>query len=277
MELVIIGGGPVGMWAALQYRFRHPTAEITVYEKRRDRTRKHTVHVDEYSTMLYNAIPLPLLEEMLGQTVSRNVFTSHEIQLFELERRLQRLLLASNVRLRRKEVKCIAQIEKRHPHGHHIVIADGRNSRFRRQYFGDDDKALITQDLQHVVKISEQTEVNLPDHTCKQVGPTEYLVFLRKDETEANLKLSPNVKTHAFTLQCYMARSCVKQYKRYQMYLLGDAAIGLPFFRSLNVGMINASLWAMHPEAYKTVQPLRGMWEMVKSNVKHTVFNLFMA
>lgn len=270
MELVIIGAGPVGLWTALQYKYRNPRAIITLYEKRKQYTRKHTVHVDEYSMFLYNSVPLNVLGHVMGLNVDHNYFTTHEIQLYQLERNLRRILIQMGVRFQHKHITHLEYLERKHPQCKLLVVADGSHSTIRQRLWGPDPETLIKQDLQHVVKLTGLTSRPNVSHVCKQVGAKEWLVF-----TEEEVKVPSTVQVHRFQLQCYMAKSTYTRYKHFHVYLLGDAAIGLPFFRSLNVGLINASLWAMHPGAYRTIHPLRGTWEMVKAHVKNTIFNTF--
>ena len=45
-ELVCIGGGPVGIWTAIQIKKRKPQTDITIYERFETYQRSHVLHLD---------------------------------------------------------------------------------------------------------------------------------------------------------------------------------------------------------------------------------------
>lgn len=63
-NVVIIGGGPVGLYAALKIKITFPNTNITLYEKRQKYTRKQILIITKESTKRF---PKILLSELWGK------------------------------------------------------------------------------------------------------------------------------------------------------------------------------------------------------------------
>jgi 2-polyprenyl-6-methoxyphenol hydroxylase-like FAD-dependent oxidoreductase len=52
-NIVIVGGGPVGLWTAIQLKRRRPDLEIRIYERYETYQRSHVLRLEHLSMLLY--------------------------------------------------------------------------------------------------------------------------------------------------------------------------------------------------------------------------------
>jgi len=52
-DVVIIGGGPVGLWTAVQVKKRQPDAHVRVYERYGAYQRSHILRLENFSMNVY--------------------------------------------------------------------------------------------------------------------------------------------------------------------------------------------------------------------------------
>ena len=89
-------------------------------------------------------------------------------------------------------------------------------------------------------------------------------------------------KLSKLTLSLYRAKKFSKTQQKKNWYLVGDAAMGVPYFRSLNAGMIIGSQlgyivtrdsWSNRTKkrAYNACQPLDIAWEFTSASAKNTI------
>ena len=316
-EFVIIGGGPVGLWTAIQLKKRNKSNKVTIYERHDVYQRAHVLRLDHWSMILYNKmkndeLEKEFIEEVTGlsQTQMMIGFTDTLfIRTNDFEKALKNYSLKLGVDIIKKRIKSPEEVEELHPHCKYFIAADGAKSLMRLKLLGADsvdfeemqriielkfevknetkkskDKDLSS--LLSLVKLNyknyflsfeyvgefngENTPITtrvflnadefnkIPDATfnnpiyykdlaenidCKNtlINIDNYLNF-RKNIHLDNIDLE-SLKITKLILSVYAAKKFVihKEEKDIAWFLTGDAAIGVPYFRALNSGMMLSS------------------------------------
>lgn len=308
-DIVIVGGGPVGLWTAIQLKKRLGGAEVLVYERHEVYQRSHVLRLDHWSLMLYAATAHDspeqvFLREVTGRSVSglRARFAkSLYIRTNDFEAALAQYAGALGVDVRRARIDNAAHVQALHPSCRVFIAADGAHSPLRTELFGAE--ALESASLQHVVEVkceehatsvargqrlgtAELWQLNRSlQHTAAEyVGraregsvPVTLRLFLEKDEyaqlpamsfrAPASLEtpgLPDAVRKDILTyldaraalgaqyqegsarltkleLSLYASRRFATFKGNTAWFLVGDAALGVPYFRALNSGLMLAS------------------------------------
>jgi 2-polyprenyl-6-methoxyphenol hydroxylase-like FAD-dependent oxidoreductase len=263
----IIGGGPVGLYTALNLSLStNHYFWITVYEKRSEYTRQQTV-----------------------------LFQSIKIKLCELETQLKNeCLKQKNIRFIEKEVLDLAEIEDQL-----VVIANGTKSKFR----GED----LQQDRKHFLALTlkiKQTEPILPFSTSdlycflklmeqpgfETEGSSITLILQLQDnnlEGKYNEENCPscllryvyaycrskrvdckNIEISCYGLSTQIAKKMVFRRQNKLCFLVGDAAVSLPFFRGVSFGFKSAKalVYCLVKNKIKNYQSQVEKWVQKETN-----------
>jgi 2-polyprenyl-6-methoxyphenol hydroxylase-like FAD-dependent oxidoreductase len=308
-ELVCIGGGPVGIWTAIQIKKRNPKTNITIYERFETYQRSHVLRLDYWSLTLYakvlgDSFEKDFLKEVANTTMNKiklNPTKSVFIKTNDLEIALKKYAQNLGINIIYKKVLTIEEVESLHPNCKHFIAADGANSAFRKQLLGEDD--MKKKALQHIIemkysvtnktskiKLNEVFKVNseiefmgfeyvgrfrnnstpisirffidektyelIPGATFKEPLTVEaiknnsnlkeihatistYLNY-RKEKCNDTVDYS-NIKISKLPLYIYAANKFAIERNEKAWFLTGDAALGVPYFRALNSGLMLGS------------------------------------
>ncbi|MBU6235541.1 MAG: hypothetical protein KGQ41_06830 [Alphaproteobacteria bacterium] len=169
-EVVIIGGGPIGCWTALQIKMRNPKARITVYERKARYERDHVLsikkasflqwskggeHNTEFMRAIFGAQAILQIADGKSPNIddipnNRLAYWRHlprilDIRTIDFERILKAECLRQGITHINAEVKSPDDIMAAHPACDTFIAADGAHSKMRTAIFGKD--SLTTRDI----------------------------------------------------------------------------------------------------------------------------------
>ncbi len=291
-SIVFVGGGPVGLWTAIQTKLQSPpNTDIVVLEKHAEYLRSHTLRIDpsSFGKIPENSPLAPLVERWKKM---RYVPTK------EIEGSLQKLAHELGIRTLLRDVKDPMQLSAEFPDARLFVGADGSHSLIRKTIFNDEMQ--YRNDFQYIaelkylasqtrpfskkesLKVSSELQELTSDHVGRAEGnepiPVTCRIFIDektfnelKDEAtfqhplsiedldrKPHLKLAKQIKellqqkkeklgeeiipgTFRATvtrLGSYASKTFVRDMQGRTWALVGDAAFGVPFFRSFNNGIL---------------------------------------
>jgi len=352
-DVVIIGAGPVGLWAAIQLKKRNPRLNVQIYERYTEYKRSHVLKLKYTSMMLYSKkckdpAEAAFYKHVTGKSstqvameaaIGKHVF----IRTNDLEDALKTYAKTLGVNIDYKKIDTPEQVETMHPECKYFIAADGARSAMRDAVMGTD--AVDSYPLQHIVELKYETKgatspLKTADHfrvnkhnsamTFEYVGnekqdktPVSLRFFIDEDTYNAmpeasfkepltldNKNIPPDFakdiaaymsarKTHAnenyikgsekmskLQLSLYKAKKFAVKHGDKNWFLVGDAAMGVPYFRSLNAGMIISSQLGYiltrrilsekaKINAYNTMKPLDIAWEFTVAKGKNTALDAY--
>ncbi len=308
-DIVFVGGGPVGLWTAIQAKKNNAALDITVYERYPEYQRSHVLRLEHVSLLLWakmknDTAEAAFIEDVTGKKKLSQVFAKSAtagavyIATNDLENALKDYAAKLGINVVYKKIESPDEAEALHPECCLFVAADGAHSKMREAVFGKD--ILDETTLQHIVEMKYKADGKAGRLTMAETLKTAKLVksqifeyvgrerngetpvtlrFFVDDDTyakmpEATFKkplahddpqlpatLSEDIKTYMavrrekagenyqqgsdklskLTLSVYKAKKFAANRGQKAWFLAGDAAMGLPYFRSLNAGMIIGS------------------------------------
>lgn len=353
-DVVIVGAGPVGLWAAIQMKKRNPSLRVQMYERYAEYKRSHVLRLEAFSLILYSKMKHDAAEkefftEVVGREYDAALLMKAKKPAFvrtnDLEAALKRYAGKLGVAIAYETVNSPDDVMAWHPECRTFIAADGAHSNMRKAVMGDDDKALDKQDLQYVIEMKYEargsarplgtngmykTNKLMDSMAFEYIGrerdgitPATVRFFVDKDTydamPEASFKspvrlgddgipekfakdvqtlmdvrkrergeeyIEGSAKLSKLALSHYVAKKFATTYKDRAWYLAGDAALGVPYFRSLNAGLIIASQLAgvvTQPHlsarakigAYNIMRPLDALWEVTGAMGKDMALGLY--
>eukprot|EP01117_Protostelium_nocturnum_P003703 TRINITY_DN14984_c0_g1_i1.p1 TRINITY_DN14984_c0_g1~~TRINITY_DN14984_c0_g1_i1.p1 ORF type:complete len:444 (+),score=117.26 TRINITY_DN14984_c0_g1_i1:251-1582(+) len=293
-EVVIVGGGPVGLWTAIITKLRRPVSKIMVLERYEEYKRNHTLILNSMSLptdLWVNAEDRRGYEEFIHLLESLN----KKVKVIDLENKLKNLAEKIGIFIKIFKVEDTSQIFKDYPTAKIIIGADGSHSLVRETHFqisfrktiqpvvqvkydivGEGKPLnLLTQKFptlklmgfgldEHIGRMNEgvttitlmifvdpSTSEKLKEASFK--NPYTFSNSSQMDEALLNsIKIWMRSKQHfngekmipdsekitTFDLASYASDQVYKKENGVHLYLVGDAAFGVPYFRSLNNGLL---------------------------------------
>lgn len=235
VDVVIVGGGPVGLWTAIQLKSKCPNINIQILERYEQYKRTQTLRLDlneitndvvkeklleiarEHDlTQKKNslAIPIQLLEGCfsevardLGIKVKKNVAIVPKTPTVKPpDALLAEVPAGEEVKVEvapaPRQTLTLSQIGEVYPNAKAIIGADGSHSTVREAHFGPEEKMVERQTVQYLAEFKYRAQVK--DAKGKKLKyqteayPTEKLAGFRCDET---IKIDPETDTATITLR----------------------------------------------------------------------------
>ena len=344
--VVVIGGGPVGLWTAIQLKKRQPRALITVYEKYPVYRRSHLLRLQPSSLRRSSCLTGSPAESdfyanLLGNRDGKG-YKPVLVRTLDLEAALKRHAQALGVDIRYEAIKACGDIASFQPDCRTVIGADGAHSLVRREVF--QDRLRFSKELQHIVELKYEVAGKtrplgiltdhyksiklIPCNVFEHIGrerdsltPVTLRFFVSKKIYDAigeatfkspvtindyraklpdafaqsinfyltvrkellgDAPLFSTMKLGKLTLSAYGTQSFAQRVNAVDWFLVGDAALGVPYFRSLNAGLLCASrlaqLCANAPDAVDAYNAYgtRRLWlEYARASVKNLGLKLY--
>lgn len=166
-DIVIVGGGPVGLWTAIQIKKRRPGLDVQVYERYEEYQRSHILKLEHASLMYYSKTRRDTAEqdfwkEVTGKRVAsladefQVAADSVFIRTHDLEKALKHYAGTLGVKVAYETIGDPSALMAKHPECTRFIAADGAHSKMRRALLGDN--AVEDYPLQHVVEIKYEAK-----------------------------------------------------------------------------------------------------------------------
>lgn len=327
-DIVVIGGGPVGLWSAIQLKKRLPGAGVLVYERHEAYQRSHVLRLDHWSLILYAKVSrdqaeTEFLADVTGHSLAgmrTRLAKSLYIRTNDFEAALSRYAQALGIEKRILRVDSPEHARALHPECRLFVAADGSHSALRTALFGSD--ALQTTPLQHVLELKCEEQLSPEQERAPRLDTaelwqlnrslghtaTEYVGRARGGKAPATLRVFLDAEEYAqlpemsfknpfllgqpglpasveqdlrawlaaradrgthlvegsarlskLVLSMYASKRFATMHNDCAWFLVGDAAMGVPYLRALNSGLMMTSRLAQI--VAKTNYPHEGVLE----------------
>jgi hypothetical protein len=166
-DIVIVGGGPIGCWTALQAKRRNPSAQIVVYERKQVYERDHILSIQKGSFLQWSSNTQndrEFLKDIFNAQATFGFAASQEdrlkadvanlegskiniwrklpkvldIRTIDFERIVKSACEAAGVRFVYRKIDTPEEVMDLHPECTRFIAADGAHSKMRKGVFGED-------------------------------------------------------------------------------------------------------------------------------------------
>lgn len=306
-DVVVVGGGPVGCWTAIQIKKRNPDLDVQVYERNEEYQRDHMMSIKRKSLLGHAKHTGDAAEKALYAAISAAQSSPEDapvdgelrrvtyIRTLDFEKILKDHCAALGVGFTTKKVETPQEIMDLHPECGLFVAADGAHSAMRKALLGEND--LYKKDMLPSIDVKYQVEgkaqyMHTPTYdkidmiVIESIGKEENgrsqvaLRYLVDEETFKELPEATFKKPLSFQ-ESGMFRHWIREFQTLRQantgetriedtevvtkiklsqyaskkfavktgddkrkagwFFAGDAAMGMPFYRSINSGLLLSS------------------------------------
>ena len=306
-DIVVVGGGPVGCWTAIQIKKRNPELDVQVYERNEEYQRDHMMSIKRSSLLSHSKRTHDANEQAFFSAISaaqsspddapkdgelRNVTY---IRTLDFEKILKDHCAKLGIGFNLKKIETPQEVMDLHPECGIFVAADGAHSAMRKALLGEND--VYKKDMLPSIDVKYEVEgkaeyMHAPTYdkidmiVIESIGKEEKgrsqvaLRFLVDEETFNQMPEATFKKPLSFQ-QAGMFRNSIREFqylrennmgekrvedseiitkiklsqyasKKFAVktgddkrkagwFFAGDAAMGMPFYRSINSGLLLAS------------------------------------
>lgn len=168
-DIVIVGGGPVGLWLAINIKKRNPKLGVQIYERNQVYERSHILRLRHLATLLYakhdgSDREAQFFKEVLGKSLSGVFLQAAGYQFIrtnDLEDSLKSYAKDLGVRITYQKIVNPRDAERRHHECRMFVAADGARSAMREELIGEDMtgiKSTTEYPLRYVTEVKYQAQ-----------------------------------------------------------------------------------------------------------------------
>lgn len=176
-NVVIIGGGPVGLATAIQTKIRNSGAHIVIYEKYPEYKRHHVLQLEQRS---FSEFPTDeKIQEVIGQFFDKekSFFSSISSWILpekvnlptsEIEEKFKQLAINLGIEFRYEQVDRPKSLMTAHPNAKIFVGADGSHSEVRKQIFTK-DKSIALKEIKALLSFVKEQDPSMTFEQLKEL------------------------------------------------------------------------------------------------------------
>ena len=237
-DIVIVGGGPIGLWAAIQIKSLCPDKTVVVREKHAQYQR-HGIHL----RLVPSSFAGCTAESV--QPIVQDWKRRHVIPIAEMEQSLAAIAESVGVQITRNQEVDPAQILQEFPHARIVIGADGSHSPMRQHFFADTYRFM--RPLQYLVQV--QYKVRLSD--ASQEGCVRSVAEYKKQKFAGHLITqtirSCGDQTAEIAMRIFVDKTIYDE--------MADARFSAPYYFETDLHKVPDRLkqvlirwWGSHPE-----------------------------
>lgn len=175
IDMVIIGGGPVGLYFAKEYKSRKPDANIMILERYETYSRHHYVKIEKHflNTNSSSHVFFRLASSVTPLAYSSTISPTKTMSILDLENKWKQEAYDLGIQFKYEKVTDCLTLESIYPNAKLFIGADGSKSIVRQQLFGKEKS--IEYDFQYMIEL----KYNTIEANAKELSKTE-LYMTRK-------------------------------------------------------------------------------------------------
>ena len=330
-DIVVVGGGPVGCWTAIQIKKRNPELDVQIYERNEEYQRDHMMSIKRTSLLAHARHTGDAAEQELFADISAAHSSPVDapkndglrkvtyIRTLDFERILKEHCGKLGIGFSYKKIETPQEVMDLHPECSIFIAADGAHSAMRKALLGEND--IVKKDMLPSIDVKYEVEgkaqyMHTPTYdkvdmiVIESIGKEEKgrsqvaLRFLVDDDTfnkvpDATFKNPISVpqagefalairefqnlragntqekrvpdseKITKIKLSQYASRKFAVRTgddkRKAGWFFAGDAAMGMPFYRSVNSGLrLGSQLGAILAHAALPLDVKTGLYSAIR-------------
>lgn len=168
-DIVIVGGGPIGCWQAIQIKKRAPHLTIRIYERHEQYQRDHLMSINRASLLRHAKKTADAAEaDFFAKIAAANNRPGNDhkasalspvtyIRTLDFEAILKDYCLTLGIDVVYDKIASPQDAMERHPECQYFIAADGAHSAMRNALLGGEENSVIRKNLLHSIDVKYDT------------------------------------------------------------------------------------------------------------------------
>lgn len=168
-DIVIVGGGPIGCWQAIQIKKRAPHLTIRIYERHEQYQRDHLMSISRASLLRHAKKTADAAEaDFFAKITAANNRPGNDhtantlspvtyIRTLDFEAILKEYCIKLGVDVVYDKIASPQDAMERHPECQYFIAADGAHSAMRNALLGGEENSVVRKNLLHSIDVKYDT------------------------------------------------------------------------------------------------------------------------